>query len=279
MALGLLRTIKLTIAYDGTGYAGWQRQTRRRKSGTPAASALPTIQEALEHALESVLRHPVQVIGSGRTDAGAHAAAQIAHLKTSSRIPASQLARALNHLLPETIAVTAAADAPSSFHARRAAVSKLYRYRIYTGRVVPPFIRRYVHHARSRLNIRLMREELRGLEGVHDFRGFARAGHGRATTRRAILRARLRRSDDELYLDILGDGFLHAMVRSIAGTLIDVGRGRLPGGTVRKILRTGDRRLAGTTAPAHGLILLSVQYAARTEQRARRARQRLRRDG
>lgn len=241
------------------------------------------MQGTLEEVLRRILQEPVRIVGSGRTDAGVHALAQVAHVQTRSMVSLDRLLRSVNALLPPDIAVTRIEEAPAAFHARFHATRKRYRYRFFTGLVVPPFIRPYVHHLRTPVHVPLMRREAAALRGRHDFRAFARRGqgatarlieapgHGAAArparvaargrgTRRTITDVRLRRRGDELHLDVEGDGFLHTMVRSIAGTLVDVGRGRLPAGTVRRMLRAGDRRLAGTTAPAHGLTLLSVDY-------------------
>jgi tRNA pseudouridine38-40 synthase len=254
------RTLKLTLAYDGTRYAGWQvQQINYQKS--KIKHARPTVQGTLERVLGTILREPVRVVGSGRTDAGAHAIAQVAHVKTRSPLGCGRLLRSVNRLLPRDLAVMKIEEAPERFHARFSAARKRYRYRIFTGPVVPPFIRPYVHHVRVPLDLARMRREAAGLRGRHDFRGFARrAGQGRATTHRTLASIALRRRGHELRLEVEGDGFLHTMVRSIAGTLIDVGRGRLPAGTVRRLLRTGERALAGTTAPAKGLTLVSVTH-------------------
>ena len=254
-----MRTLRLTVAYDGTGYAGWQVQPGRKR----------TIQGTLEQVLRRILREPVSVIGSGRTDAGVHAIAQVAHCATRSPIACDRLLRSLNALLPPDIAVTYIEEAARGFHARFGARRKHYRYRVYTGAVVPPFIRPYVHHARQPLNLSAMRREAAALHGTHDFRSFARLGKREQDTRRTIRAVRMSRKGSELHLDIEGNGFLHTMVRSIAGTILDVGRGRLAPGTVRRLLRAPpqrgagrapNRRLAGTTAPAHGLTLVSVEY-------------------
>ncbi len=250
-----LRTLKLTIAYDGTRYAGWQRQ----RSGTRT----PTIQRTLERALSRVLQEPVTAIASGRTDAGAHAAAQVAHVRTRSAMPPARLRDAVNHHLPPDVAVLRIEEADERFHARFRAARKTYRYRLFTGAVVPPFIRPYVHQVRAPLDVKRMRRELAALKGRHDFRAFARSsGAERGSTTRAISRMALARRGQELHLDVEGNGFLHTMVRSIAGTLIDIGRGRLSPGTMRRLLTTRDRAQAGTTAPARGLTLVSVSYPA-----------------
>ena len=211
--------------------------------------------------LRRILQEPVSVIGSGRTDAGVHAAAQVAHVRTRSLLPCSRLLRSVNALLPPDIAVLTIHEAGETFHARFSARRKRYRYRIYTGEVVPPFIRPYAHHVRAPLDVRAMRREATALKGQHDFRAFARTERLRPrSTRRAITEVAVARRAREIQIDVEGNGFLHTMVRSIAGTLIDVGRGHAPPGTVRRMLTTGARRLAGTTAPACGLTLLSVDY-------------------
>ena len=248
----MLRMLKLTVAYDGTRYAGWQMQRR--------ATRQSTIQGTLERVLRKILQEPVTVVGSGRTDAGVHALAQVAHLRTRSTIPCERLRHSLNQLLPPDIAVTRVTEAGAAFHARYSALRKRYRYRLLTAPVVLPFVRPYVHHVHGPLDVPLMRREAAALKGRHDFRAFARASSPRATTVRRITSVRLVRRGDELQLDIEGNGFLHTMVRSIAGTLLDIGRGRLPPGSVRRLLATGNRHLAGTTAPAQGLTLVSVTY-------------------
>ena len=257
------RTLKLTIAYDGTRYAGWQVQHRRNTQQATSHRRLPTptIQGMLERVLRRILQEPVTVVGSGRTDAGVHALAQVAHVTTRSTVPLPRLLRSLNQLLPSDIAVTRLEEAEPSFHARFSACRKRYRYRVFTGEVVPPFIRPYIHHVRVPLHVRLMRREAAALRGQHNFRAFVNAGSARGrTTTRALTDVALRRRGSELLLELEGTGFLHTMVRSIAGTLLDVGRGRLPTGTIRRMLARGDRQLAGTTAPAHGLTLVSVDY-------------------
>ena len=263
---GRHRTLKLTVAYDGTRYAGWQIQDRRRQMSdvrrqtSTRQRGTATIQGTLERVLGTILRERVRVIGSGRTDAGVHALAQVAHLRTRSSVPTPRLLRSVNALLPEAIAVTDLQEAAPAFHARFGATRKRYRYRMFTGCAPSPFIRPYVHHVRGALSVSAMRREAAALCGRHDFRAFARSGPRLGDTRRTITVARLSRAGPELRFDVEGSGFLHAMVRSMVGTLVDVGRGRRPAGTVRRMLRTGRRELAGTTAPAKGLTLVHVEY-------------------
>ncbi len=255
-----MRTLKLTIAYDGTRYAGWQRQ-RRASLAVLGSTQRPTIQATIEAVLARVLQESVAIVGSGRTDAGVHALAQIAHVKTRTTCSCARLLRSLNALLPSDIAVTRIEDVEETFHARFDAVSKRYRYRVFTAPVVPPFIRPYVSHVRAPLRLALMRRELAAVKGRHDFAAFARAGTRTSRpTVRVVTAARLTRRGDEVHIEVEGNGFLHTMVRSLTGTLLDVGRGRRPPGTIVKMLKTRRRALAGTTAPAHGLSLLSVSY-------------------
>ena len=261
-----MRTLKLTIAYDGTRYAGWQAQKSSTKhqalstQHTAHRKEKPTIQGTLERVLGQILQEQVKVVGSGRTDAGVHAQAQVAHVRTRAEVSCQRLLRSLNQLLPPDIALMRVEEAPASFHARFHARRKRYRYRISTAEAITPFARPYVHQVRSRLNLALMRREAAALKGRHNFRGFAAAHHDAHSTTRTMTNVQLRRRGQELSLEIEGNGFLHTMVRSIAGTLLDIGRGRLAPGTIRRILRTRDRRLAGTTAPPQGLTLLCVEY-------------------
>ena len=243
-----MRTLKLTLAYDGTAYAGWQVQ--RGKT---------TIQGAVEAALHRITGERVRVTGSGRTDAGVHALAQVAHAKVRSRMDRAKLQFALNAVLPSDIVVTRVEDALSTFHAQYGAKSKRYRYRIAVSTVLP-FDRRYVHQVRVPLNAGLMRKEARVLLGRHDMRAFHKMSRVVKDARRTVSHVSLTREGGELVFEIEAGGFLHGMVRTIVGTLIDVGRGHRPPGTMAAILKARKRVLAGPSAPARGLILLSVRY-------------------
>jgi tRNA pseudouridine38-40 synthase len=262
-----MRNIRLTIAYDGTDFCGWQRQ--------PQA---PSIQSCLEAGLERVLGHAVKVVASGRTDAGVHATHQVANFKTSGPIPCPSLVQAVNHLLPPTVRVKEAQEAPEGFHARYAARSKTYCYRILQSQVCSPFIARFVYHYSYPLDRARMAEAACLIEGGHDFASFAGSeGSIVGAVRepplpllipdsrrmvRTIFRSRIvwRPRTSILAYEVCGSGFVHHMVRNIVGTLMEVGRGRLEPGDMLRILKARDRTLAGPTAPAQGLCLIKVEY-------------------
>src|SRR3989338_11555538 len=193
-----MRTLKLTIAYDGTRYAGWQVQGVHSSGFGVRSKRRLTIQGTLEGVLRRILQEPVEVVGSGRTDAGVHALAQVAHVRTQSTIERDRLLRSVNQLLPGDIAVSRIEEAPNTFHARFQASSKLYRYRIYTGSVVPPFIRPYVHHVRITIDVRLMQREAAALSGRHNFRAFARSKSIKGCSVRLVRSAKLLRRGREI---------------------------------------------------------------------------------
>ena len=250
------RTLKLTIAYDGTHYAGWQRQDVPRAAGPRP----PTIQAALERVLRRILQERVTVVGSGRTDSGVHALAQVAHVRASTSLPPATVQRALNSLLPPDIAVTQVQRAPKTFHARFSAKRKRYRYRLVVGPCPSPFNRHYAYHVRAPLNVAAMRQAARWLKGRHDFRPFQAAGTRVTATVRHVTDARWLARDGEWWFEIEADGFLYKMVRRIAGTLVDIGRGKHAPALIRHMLQTGDTRRVGPTLPPHGLVLVSVTY-------------------
>ena len=249
-----MRTLKLTVAYDGTGFSGWQAQGSNARK--------PTIQGTLQAACRTVLREPVNVLGSGRTDTGVHALGQVAHLKTGSEISPDRLRMALNGVLPPAISVMEVKEAPPDFHAQFSAVAKRYRYQIVMGPAVLPFERRYVTQVRVPLNVALMRREARALLGRHDMAAFQSAGRLVRDTRRTVLDLSVRRRGNHLTIEIEADGFLYKMVRRIVGTLLDIGQGRLPPGTVNELLRSRDPLHAGRPAGAQGLALVCVRYKA-----------------
>lgn len=255
------RVLRLRLAYDGTDFFGWQTQPGR-----------PTVQQAVSDALRQITGETVVVHGSGRTDAGAHAWGQVAHLRLRAPIPAPALARALNARLPSAIRVLAAADAPPHFHARRDALAKLYVYRWLRTPLCSPFLVRYVHHYPYPLDEAAMIAAAADFLGAHDFTAFAARGDAAAPARppdaraaargatRRIFALRLRRRGGELRLEILGEGFLRHMVRNIAGHLAAVGRGARARADLPPIFASRQRGRGGPTLPARGLALARVFY-------------------
>jgi len=247
------RTLKLTIAYDGTDFAGWQRQPNER-----------TVEGVLEDAIRAVTGEPTSIVGSGRTDAGVHALGQVASWETDCRIPLESIASALNANLPADVVVLNAAEARVGFHAIRDAARKRYRYRLHDGPVQDVFRRRYVWHVRYTLDAARMHEAGQALLGRHDFRSFESKWPNRATSVRTIFDLSVRRETkndgDEVVLEVEADGFLYNMVRSIAGTLVEIGRGAQEIAWAGEVLAAQDRAAAGPTAPPQGLFLVRVEY-------------------
>jgi tRNA pseudouridine38-40 synthase len=246
------RRLKLTLAYDGTDFFGWQVQPD-----------LPTIQGTLEAVFAEIEKSPVHVAGSGRTDAGVHALAQVAAVTIDNPIPLDNLRRAVNRLLPPSIRLLAVEAAPDNFNPRHDATSKMYEYRLFRGEVCPPFERRYVHHHPYPLDEPAMHEAAALLEGEHDFTAFAAADErdalGRSKVRR-IFRSELIRGPDRLLYRVTGSGFLKHMVRNIVGTLIEAGKGNCDRERLRRLLTAPAGVKAGPTAPACGLFLVRVTY-------------------
>ena len=250
-ALPPRRNIKLVVAYNGAAYHGWQRQ----------AEGFDTIQQRLEEALVRVVRHPVVVFGAGRTDAGVHAAGQVANFHTTNlAIPLAGLVAATNSRLPRDIVIRSAEEVADDFHAARSATGKTYRYRIYVAPTRPVELHRLVYHYWRALDAERMRRAAGRLVGEHDFRGFASSADERDDTVRRIQSCQVAEDGSEIHVTIRGDGFLYNMVRNIVGTLIEIGRGHWPEERIDKILTSGDRSDAGPTAPPDGLTLLCVHY-------------------
>jgi tRNA pseudouridine38-40 synthase len=245
-----MRTIKLVIEYDGSNYLGWQVQPRG-----------PTLQGILQEQLTRLTGKPVHVIGSGRTDAGVHAAGQVAHFKTESSMDVISFQRALNSLLPEDVVILGVEEVDEGFHARKNPRSKVYEYRILNRDLRSAFHRGYAWHIPQRLDLRAMRKAARSLLGQHDFSAFQSTGSSTRTAVRKITRAEWKKQPDGLLrFEIEATGFLKQMVRAIVGTLVDVGKGKVAVEEFRRILQSKDRRRAGPTAPAHGLFLREVKY-------------------
>jgi len=247
-----LRRIRLTLAYDGTGFHGWQVQP-----------GLPTIQGVLEEILGGMEGRPVHVAGSGRTDAGVHALAQVAAFTLANPIPIDNLQRAMNRLLPPAVRVLDIAETHDSFHPRFDAIAKTYQYTLFRAPICPPFQWRYVHHHPFPLNEDAMREAARFFEGVHDFTAFAASDNRDEPEKsrvRRIFRSELVRSGDTLLYTVRGSGFLKHMVRNIVGTLVEIGRGNIAAPDVATLLSGNVSGKAGPTALAKGLTLQSVEY-------------------
>ena len=258
----MARNLKLVLSYDGADFSGWQVQPGR-----------PTVQGALAAALERVTGTRVLPQGSGRTDAGVHALAQVAScaLESGSAIPAQNLVRALNHLLPPAVRVLSVEEAPPGFHARHSARAKTYRYRIFRGTICTPFLARYVYHHPFPLDEPALCAAAPWVVGEHDFTSFASVdpeeGHvarapspAEKSNVRSIFSSTWERQADELIYTVRGNGFLHHMVRNLVGTFLLVGKGSLDQAGFRRILDSRNRSGAGPTAPASGLCLVSVEY-------------------
>jgi len=263
-----MRNIKITLAYDGTDFCGWQIQPGQL-----------TVQGALADAIEKLTQSRPVIYGAGRTDAGVHATGQVANFKTDSAMTIEEFQRALNALLPPSIRVLASEEAAAEFHARWCATAKTYRYRIFRGEVVPPFLYRYVQHESYALDFAAMAEAARRFEGEHDFTTFAAStgseqdDRERITTR-VIYRSELLRSceeptveernpgnaNDEWVYVVRGKSFLRYMVRKIVGTLMEVGRGRLRPDDIPMLLEMRDRTKSGPTMPPRGLCMEKVEY-------------------
>src|SRR5262245_43504098 len=249
------RNFKLTLAYDGFDFHGWQIQPGK-----------PTIQGTLADGIERITGEKVLPQGSGRTDAGVHALAQVASFTTASPIPVANLKIALNDVLPAAIRVVAADEAPAGFHARKNAQAKTYRFRIFRGDVVPPFLARYVYHHPFPLDEAAMRKAAQVVVGEHDFTSFAAVDPERGreddepSNVRMVFSSEWERDGEELAYTVRGSGFLQHMVRNLVGTFLLVGKGSLMPEDVNRILKARNRSAAGATAPASGLYLVSVEY-------------------
>lgn len=244
------RNIRLILSYDGTAYAGWQIQ--------PNA---PTIQGLLNAAAGEILGHPVMSRGASRTDAGVHALHQVAVIRTTSGLRSDKIRMGLNALLPPDIRVTSAREISADFDPRRDAIHKIYRYRMYLGITMPPFEHRYAAHIHGGINIQRMREAAPLITGTHDFAAFRDARCSARTTVRSISQSEFHLlKDGILEYIICGNGFLHHMVRIIAGTLIWIGKGKHPPSWVTELYDRRERRFAGPTAPAQGLFLDTIHF-------------------
>ncbi len=241
---------KLVVGYDGTDFAGWQKQE------PPNRPPLRTAAGVLEAALARVMKQKITLVGASRTDSGVHAIGQVAHFNAETRIPPRRMAHAINTRLPSDIQIYSVAQVDKKFHAIGDALRKQYRYRIYGQRKQNPlFERHFVWHYFHALDLEKMQEAANHFIGTHDFEGFSAASHGRKTTVRTILNCQVIRVGLETQVIVQGTGFLYNMVRIIVGTLAEIGRGRYGPERIDEILATQDRTRAGITAKASGLCL------------------------
>jgi tRNA pseudouridine38-40 synthase len=245
-----MRNIKLLIEYDGTKYQGWQVQPKGL-----------TIQGVLEEKIRLLTGEPIRLFGSGRTDSGVHALGQVAHFKTKSPMDILLMQRALNSLLPPDIVIQKIEEVHEGFHARKHSKSKVYEYRILNRHLRSAFQQGYVWHISQKLDLEAMRRAGRFLIGEHDFSSFQSTGSPTRTTIRKVMRAEWKKELKGLIrFEIEANGFLKQMVRSIVGTLVEVGKGKINSEEFKKILDSKDRKKAGPTAPAQGLFLKEVKY-------------------
>ncbi|MEK6800142.1 MAG: tRNA pseudouridine(38-40) synthase TruA [Planctomycetota bacterium] len=245
------RNVSLLVAFDGTDFHGWQFQP-----------GLRTVQETLEQALRRALRHQVGLIGSGRTDAGVHAAGHVSNFRTDCTLNPSKLRHSIGSRLPKDLSIVALRFVHPDFHATQNAVSKLYRYRIHNARSRPveTLSQRYTYHFWDPLDVDAMRQAAGHMVGTHDFSSMSASGTERDTMVRTVLRCDVERHFDEVRIDVEGTGFLWKQVRTMTGTLVNVGRGHWPPQRVAEIIASRDRTQAGPTAPARGLCLRWVRY-------------------
>lgn len=244
-----MRNIKLTIEYDGTDYHGWQYQPNAR-----------TIQGVMEEKVGRLVNEKVILAASGRTDAGVHALNQVANFRTECGISCEALHKGLDALLPEDIAITEVSEVDGDFHSRFSATGKVYIYQILNRPHPSALLNRFSWFLRYPLNVELMNEAATHIIGKHDFSSFRASSCGAPHPVKDIKAAQFRREGELLLFEIEATGFLHHMVRNIVGTLIDVGMGRRTTGSFKELLDLKDRRLAGVTAPPHGLFLKDVKY-------------------
>lgn len=246
-----MRRVKLILAYEGTAYCGWQIQ--------PPHQGL-SIQGVLEDRLSRLTGEKIKTVAAGRTDSGVHAWRQVVHLDTRSSIPEDRWPLALNSMLPPDIVAVSSEEVGPEFHARYSAKAKIYRYFFYASRVPNPFLRRYTYQVPPDLSVREMDAAARLLVGTHDFRCFSASGRPVKSYVRTVYWARVRRTGELIWFEICGSGFLYHMVRIIAGTLMEIGRGKMAPQNVNYILKSRDREMAGPTLPPQGLFLWEVIY-------------------
>lgn len=245
------KNVKLEIEYDGTNYSGWQKQKY---------TDVKTIQGTIEKAIQKATKEDIDLIGCGRTDAGVHAVTYIANFKTYSTIPGKKFKYAINRFLPEDIMILKSKEVSMDFHSRFDCIAKTYVYRILNKPCFSPIQRKYSYHVRDKLNIEFMIEASKFLIGTHDFNAFKKPGGNVKSTVRTIKDINILKNNDIVEIHVFGDGFLHNMVRIIAGTLIEIGLEKRKPKDIFIILQSKDRCKAGICAPSRGLYLKEVCY-------------------
>ena len=243
------KRVRLIVAYDGTNYHGWQVQ----KNGI-------TIESELNRCLTELLQEPIEVIGASRTDAGVHAMGNVAVFDTCSRMPAEKISYALNQRLPEDIRIQKSEEVDADWHPRYCDSRKTYEYRIYRGEFPMPLKRLYALHIYYTVNLEKMREAAKFFVGEHDFKSFCQVGAQVKSTVRTVYDVSIIEEGADLVIRVTGGGFLYNMVRIMAGTLLEVGKGKIDPGQISEIIQAKDREAAGPTAPAHGLTLIKYEF-------------------
>ena len=245
-----MRNIKLIIEYDGKGFNGWQKQPNKLN-----------IQGEIERAIEEITGESIDLIASGRTDAGVHSLGQTANFKTESKIPIEKIPIAINSKLKQSIIIKSAEEVDERFHSRYNVKSKKYRYTINNSKYGSAIYRNVEYHFPIKLNIENMQKAAKYFEGEHDFKAFKASGTSSKSSVRKIYKAEvIKRPDERIWIELTGSGFLYNMVRIISGTLLDVGSGKIAPEEIKNIIETKDRKLAGKTLPPQGLCLVEVNY-------------------
>lgn len=245
-----MRNIKLTIEYDGKKFSGWQKQPNKLN-----------IQGEIENAIKEITGEEVDLIGSGRTDAGVHAFGQVANFKTNSNLPIEKFAIAINSKLKKSIVIKKAEEVDERFHSRYNAKQKTYRYVINNSKQGTAIYRDLECHIPMELNIEEMQKAAKQFEGEHDFKAFKASGTSSKSSIRTIYKAEVIAEGDRIKIELTGNGFLYNMVRIISGTLVEVGLGKIKAEDIPNIIESKDRTKAGKTLPAHGLYLVEVKYS------------------
>ncbi len=243
------KRVRLIVAYDGTNYHGWQVQ----KNGI-------TIESELNRCLTELLQEPIEVIGASRTDAGVHALGNVAVFDTQARMPAEKISYALNQRLPEDIRIQRSEEVDADWHPRYCDSRKTYEYRIYRGEFPMPLKRLYTLHIYYNVDLEKMREAAKYFVGEHDFKSFCQVGAQVKSTVRTVYDVSIIEEGADLVIRVTGGGFLYNMVRIMAGTLLEVGKGKIEPSQIPEIIQTKDREAAGPTAPAHGLTLIKYEF-------------------